>query len=99
MSLRNSTEAVLRAWDAHETARGAKSVIDYDLCPSLTPAAPVASRLDAYWLLAGFRDEATRAGQSRLAQEIGAHLAYLRELMGQRAPLDEYVRATQGCPA
>lgn len=30
---------------------------------------------------------------------LGAHLAYIRALLGERPELDRYVRATQGCPA
>ncbi len=99
MSLRDDTEAVLRAWDGHETGRGAAPVIDYDCCPPPAPAAPAASRLDVYRSLAPLREAASRNGDARLAREIAAHLAYLRELMGQRTALDKYVRATQGCPA
>ncbi len=99
MSLRDDTEAVLRAWDSHETGRGAAPVIDYDCCPPPAPAAPAASRLDVYRSLAPLREAASRNGDARLAREIAAHLAYLRELMGQRTTLDKYVRATQGCPA
>ena len=99
MSLRDDTEAVLRSWDAHEAGRGATPVIDYDCWPPPALAAAAASRLDIYRSLGVLQDAADRAGESRLAQEISAHLAYLRELMGQRTPLDDYVRATQGCPA
>ena len=99
MNLRDQTEAVLRAWDAHETARGAGHVIDYDCSPPPAPAAPAANRLDVYQLLGDLEDAANHAENALLAQEIGAHRAYLRELMGQRTPLDDYVRATQGCPA
>ncbi len=97
MSLRDAAEAALRAWDAHETARGGKPVIDYDCCPPATPPAPAPSRLGVYRELAELRDTADRAGDPRLAKEIGAHLAYLSALLGHRTPLDDYVRATLGC--
>ncbi len=99
MSLRDDTEAVLRSWDAHETDRGFKAVIDYDCCPPPAPAKAAASRLDVYRSLRLLWDAASGAGDSLLAHEIEAHLAYLRELMGQRTPLGDYVRATQGCLA
>jgi len=99
MSLRDDIEVVLRAWDAHEIARGAKAVIDYDCCPPPADPPPAASRLDVYRSFCALRDAASDVGELRLAREIAAHLAYLRELMGHRTPLDDYVRATQGCPA
>lgn len=34
-----------------------------------------------------------------MARRIGAHLAYLRALLGERPDLEQYVQATQGCPA
>ncbi|MGH3735016.1 MAG: hypothetical protein ACRDT6_05270 [Micromonosporaceae bacterium] len=34
-----------------------------------------------------------------LAARIESHIAYLRALLGERTPLDEYMRATQGCTA
>ncbi len=89
MSLRDDTEAVLRAWDGHETGRDAAPAIDYDCCPPPAPPAPATSRLDVYRSLAPPRDAASRDGDSRLAREITAHLAYLRELMGQRTALDK----------
>ena len=99
MSLRDLAEAVLRSWDALEKSRGASPVIDYDCWPPAVPAAPAASRLDVHRSLGELEYAATRAGDFRLAAEIGAHRAYLRELTGQRTPLNDYVRATQGCPA
>ena len=99
MNLRDDTETVLRAWDAHETARGAKPVIDHDCCPPPEPAEPATSRLDVYRSLGGLHDAARDVGDARLAREIAAHRAYLRDLTGQRTPLDDYMRATQGCPA
>ena len=97
MSLRDDTEAVLRSWDAHETGRGAAPVIDYDCCPPPAPAAPAASSSTSTGRSA--RCKTRRPRRVPACPEITAHLAYLRELMGQRTPLDDYVRATQGCPA
>ena len=99
MNLRDETEAVLRAWNVHEINRGAKPSIDYDCCPPSNAPAPATSRLETYRSLGMLHKEATHLGDSRLAREIYAHLAYLREVMGQRTPLNDYVRATQGCTA
>jgi len=96
MTVRDDVEAVLRAWDAHERQRGATPIIDYDCHPMTGRVAPAASRLEVYDRL---RELRRSAGQSQLGQRIDADLAYLRALMGERAPLDDYVRATQGCPA
>ncbi|MBB5874042.1 hypothetical protein F4553_007476 [Allocatelliglobosispora scoriae] len=93
MSIRDQIEDVLRGWDAYERARGTTPVIDYDFAPA-TPdeVAPIGSRLEAY----------TRLGELRtddpvLTSRLASDLAYLRALLGERAPLDGYLRDTQGC--
>jgi hypothetical protein len=99
VTLRDDVETTLRAWDAYERARGCPPVIDYDCAPPDVDTPAVAHRLDAHCRLVDLERRAMVEDQSRLAERIGAHLAYLRVLLGSRPPLDEYVRATQGCPA
>lgn len=95
--LRDEVEAVIRSWDAHERLRGGREVLDYDCAPTDQPVAAAASRLEVWQRL----DElGRRAGDEPVvARTIGAHLAYLSHVLGHRPPLDEYLRATQGCPA
>jgi hypothetical protein len=99
MNLRDEIENRIREWDAHEIARGAAPIVDYDCSPPTTQAQPAESRLTVYRQLSRLLELAGDRGDYRLAWEIRAHQAYLRELLGQHTPLDEYVRATQGCPA
>jgi hypothetical protein len=98
--LRDELESVLRAWNTYELARGAPAVIDFDCHPQ--PAGSIGSpldRLSAYWKLLKIHQAATETNDTALAERINAHLTYLRALMGERLPLDEYVSATQGCHA
>lgn len=44
-------------------------------------------------------DAARSGGEHRLAANLTAHRTYLRAVLGERLALDDYVRATQGCPA
>jgi len=99
MSLRDDVEDVLRAWNRYEVGRGAPPVIDYDCRPVAAEAVPARSRLDVYERFGELWAAADRAGEGLLVDRIGAHLAYLSELLGVRADLQEYVRSTQGCGA
>ncbi len=72
-------------------------MIDFDCHPTAEAVAPADNRLAVYRELAPLRERAHAAGESRLTERLDADLAYLRALMGERLPLDEYVRLTQGC--
>ncbi|TYK43819.1 hypothetical protein [Actinomadura decatromicini] len=93
MSLRDETETVLRAWDAHEVNRGEAPIIDFDCHPGGPAPAPAPDRLTAYRKLAELRAAAT----GPLATRLDADLAYLGALLGEHRPLSDYVTATQGC--
>lgn len=100
MPLRDELESILRAWNRYELARGAPAVIDFDCHPQ--PASSIngpLDRLSAYWQLLKIHQAATETDNTPLAERVNAHLTYLRALMGERLPLDEYVSATQGCHA
>jgi len=97
--LRDEVETVLRAWDKYERDRNSPPIIDYDCHPTDADVLPVGSRLEVFRRLTELRQRADEAGEKQLIQRINADLAYRRALVGERAPLDEYVRATQGCPA
>ncbi|TDC57915.1 hypothetical protein E1281_03130 [Actinomadura sp. KC345] len=99
MSLRDEIEATLRAWDAYETGRGSVAVIDFDCAPTTTDTEPAANRLAVHRRLTELRARATEAGADRLTTRLTADLAYLGALLGQHPHLNDYVQATQGCPA
>ncbi|MET8779025.1 hypothetical protein ABZV58_28815 [Nocardia sp. NPDC004654] len=96
MSTRDAVEAALRAWNQHELDRGAPAVIDFDFHPPTTRHHDPADRLTTFRRLTQLREDTT---EPAVLQRINADLAYLRALMGERATLDDYIRATQGCPA
>jgi hypothetical protein len=100
VSLRDDVEAVIRSWDVYEQQRGCPPVIDYDCTPA-PPAEPVEAlhRLDAADRLTDLSRRADDAGDGRLVERIGSHLAYLRARVGEQIPLDDYISSTQGCPA
>lgn len=99
MRLRDDLEHLLRAWDAYETGRNCPPVVDFDLAPPDAPTPPAANRIEVYQRLTGLIDQAEASGQERLATRARCHLAYLRALLGERTPIDAYIRETQGCPA
>ncbi|MCO5972892.1 hypothetical protein [Actinoallomurus soli] len=71
-------------------------MIDFDFHPPEgAPPAPV-DRLTTFERLSKL---ITEVQDPAVLRRITADLAYLRALMGERQPLDAYVRATQGCPA
>ncbi|WP_021598464.1 hypothetical protein [Actinomadura welshii] len=99
MNLRDQIESTLRAWHAYETGRGSVAVIDFDCAPTTNTTEPATSRLAVYQRLADLRARAVEAGADRLTTRLTADLAYLGALLGQHPPLNDYVQATQGCPA
>lgn len=98
MTLRDEVESAICAWDAYEKTRSGPKVIDYDCRPDPTDQEP-RGRLETYRLLSGLSTEADKNGDAAMVRRIGAHLAYLRALLGERPVLDQYVQATQGCAA
>jgi hypothetical protein len=100
LSLRDNLENIVRAWNSYELARQAPAVIDFDCYPQYQESTPEPlDRLSAYWRLLDISQTAAQQGEAALAERANAHLAYLRALMGERTPLDEYILATQGCHA
>jgi hypothetical protein len=99
--LRDRTEEVIRSWDALETGRGGRAVIDYDCAPHDRPVSPAASRLDVYQQLTQLRATAAEIGSGArdIADVVKAHRAYVAALLGRRDPLSTYLRDTQGCAA
>jgi hypothetical protein len=107
-SVRDRIETTLRAWDGYERQRGANPVIDYDCAPPARSApsgspsapthpAPASSRVAVLAELSAIADEPACRADARLATRVDADLTYLRAMLGQRLPLADYVRRTQGC--
>lgn len=97
MSLRDDVERVIRAWDAHEIARGGQPVIDYDCAPTSQAVTAAGSRLEVFDQLSALRTEADE--DDALRPVVLGHLAYLAALLGERPQLSAYLSDTQGCPA
>jgi hypothetical protein len=88
---------VIRGWDAYERGRGAVPVIDFDFRPDITDTIEITSRLDAYNRIRALLDRARAAGDDeRVIGRAEADVAYLANLLGERWPLREYIKATQG---
>jgi hypothetical protein len=99
VQLRDDVEQVIRFWDAHERARGGRSIIDYDFAPTTAETTPAPSRLDVHDRLTTLLTAAQAQNADRVAEVVTAHLAYLRSVLGERPPLEQYIRETQGCTA
>ncbi|MDT4989429.1 MAG: hypothetical protein QOI74_3523 [Micromonosporaceae bacterium] len=97
MKLRNEVETVLRAWHAHETGRGGDGIVDYDCHPDHEPVAAAPDRLCVLARLSALYQRAAESGDAAVESRVRADLAFLRALLGERAPLARYVEDTQGC--
>jgi hypothetical protein len=98
--LRDDLEQTLRAWNAYELGRNAPAVIDFDCYPDFErQVLEPCDRLSTFWALRAIRQAAAQGRNEVLIERVDAHLAYLRALMGERPPLDQYVVSTQGCHA
>ncbi|MFC4912218.1 hypothetical protein [Actinomadura gamaensis] len=97
IGLRDEAEAVLRGWHAYEVSRGTAEIIDFDCAPpSGGEIEQVGDRLAVRRRLIELRE---RASDGWLASRLDADIAYVGALLGERPPLRQYVRATQGCEA
>ena len=100
MSLRDEIEEIIRAWNRHERDRGGAPVIDFDCVPEDDSHPDPADRLTVLRRLLQARKEIGNDDAGAvLKRRLDADLAYLRALMGERTPLNEYLAATQGCSA
>jgi hypothetical protein len=95
--LRDEVEATLRSWDAYERERGTTPVVDYDCHPSEQAVEPAASRLHVLGALERLYNLSQDAGDEAVGVRLRSDVAYLRALLGERAPLAEYIKSTQGC--
>lgn len=99
MHVREELERILLGWNQIEIRRGAQPIVDYDCAPDGRSLAPVQDRLDAIHQLHLCGTRAEREGELGIAAHAYAHASYARALLGERQPLAEYVKATQGCDA
>ncbi|MDQ3765359.1 MAG: hypothetical protein M3460_29010 [Actinomycetota bacterium] len=95
--LRDAVEEAVRRWDALERSRGEAPVIDFDCAPPAEKPRPFDHRFAALDTLNRFRIEANSAHQPALGAQLDAHIAYLRALIGEQLPFDQYISLTQGC--
>jgi hypothetical protein len=93
---RDAAEHAIRRFHALEIVTGADPVIDYDCAPTDEVVQPYPDRLAALDELSGLIDA---DDDGPVAEQLTAHTTYLAALLGERRPLDDYVRRTQGCPA
>lgn len=88
-------EHAIDDWNLYETRRRGNSVIDYDCSPDDYNASPC-NRLDTLERLEQISADAAQQEIVEIVDSVESHIAYLRALLGERSPLGEYVRATQG---
>jgi hypothetical protein len=96
-NLRDEIERLLCSWNTYEVSIDAPAVIDYDCRPSRDTADPIRGRVHAYRELDRLRGQAMAIGANDLARRTDCHLAYVGALLGERLPLDDFVKRTQGC--
>ena len=95
--MRDRIETLVRAWDAHERARGASRIIDFDYRPLDEPVAPASSRLDVLTGMTRLLAEAVSSPDSEVATDALAHVTYVSAQLGERLAFETYVQRTQGC--
>lgn len=88
----------MRRWDALERSRGEAPVIDFDCAPPTNPPNPFPSRFAALDELCRLRSDKDPQHPA-LRAHLDAHSAYLRALIGEQLPFDQYILTTQGCAA
>ncbi|WFE29446.1 hypothetical protein O7623_09755 [Solwaraspora sp. WMMD791] len=99
-AVRDRIEATLRAWDGYERRRGTTPVIDYDCRPAQPDSAappPATSRVAVLAELTAIADEPACRADTRLRTRVDADRTYLQAMLGERLPLADYLRRTQGC--
>lgn len=99
MDLRDRLESALWAWHSYELARKRAPIIDYDTHPERFSPEPASDRMAVHTQLVSIRDEARASNRSDIAARADAELAYLRAVLGERAPISSYIQLTQGCAA
>ena len=91
--------AVYRGWDAFEQVQGGPPIIDFDLS-NLNDTASFNSRREILFALEDLCtqiDDNSQEGEFLRDKLLGS-IFYLRALMGQQIPFDEYLKHTLGIP-
>jgi len=96
--LRNAVEDAVRRWDALERSHGEAPVIDFDCAPPANKPHPFDNRFAALDELSQLESH-TDTQHPALKAQLDAHNAYLRALIGEQLPFDQYILMTQGCAA
>ena len=98
MHLRNAVEHAVRRWDALERSRGEAPVIDFDCAPPAYRPRPFENRFAALEELSQLGSH-TNKQHPALRAQLDAHIVYLRALIGEQLPFDQYISMTQCCTA
>jgi hypothetical protein len=89
--------AALRGWDSYERTSGGPAIVDFDLAEP-DESIPFGSREDVLRELASLTERLGDSGHSAvfLHARLRASMTYLRALMGEQIPFQEYVESTLG---
>jgi hypothetical protein len=96
---RDIVERLLRAWDRYESGRQPDGgIIDYDCAPEFGKVGRITatSRLDTLRSLQNLLPS-IGGEETAVKERIRADIGYLTALLGERQPLADYLRMTQGC--
>ncbi|MEM8925018.1 MAG: hypothetical protein AAGD35_16045 [Actinomycetota bacterium] len=96
MSTRDDVESLLKGWDAHERSNGRQPIVDFDCFPEGPEADEISSRIQVYERLVELLDRARADDNDWLIGRLRADIAYVSAMLGQRLPLADYIRETQG---
>ena len=94
--LRDDVERVIDAWNAYEASRGQEPIIDYDCRADRATPAPASGRFQVLHQVVELHARALACGDDVVAARLTADEAFLRALLGEHRPLDEYLHQTQG---
>lgn len=89
--------SIYRGWDRFEKRSGGPSIVDFDLAP-FGKSHSFRSRLEVLDALKDLEQEIPGEDGSApfLRGRVGGSIAYLRALMGEAIPFDEYIASTLG---
>lgn len=100
VNLRDEIESVLRSWNRHEIERKAPPIVDFDCHPPARVNSAKFDRIQVREQLVGLLEVASNdSATQHLHDRVSAAITYLDALVGERMPIREYIKATQGCDA
>src|SRR5205807_4614683 len=86
-------------WVGYARGRGAPASVDVGFRPDLSEHVPFHWRLDVVSRCTDILARAEAAGNRFVSRRAQADATYLRALLGERLPLGDYLRRTQGSDA